>query len=71
MNYGKEFHKYAVKHKGINSNTLDNYLKHSIPNTVASIPPWGVGGADVTSLTPNIIEERPMNIGNFIADGIT
>ena len=62
MNYGKEFHKYAVKHKGINSNTLDNYLKHSIPNTVASIPPWGVGGADVTSLTPNIIEERPMNI---------
>ena len=45
MNFGKEFEKYAVKHKGINSNTLDGYIKHN-----------------VTSLTPNIIEERPMNI---------
>ena len=45
MNIGKEFEKYAVKHKGISSNTLDSYTKHS-----------------VTSLTPNIIEERPMNI---------
>lgn len=45
MNFGKEFEKYAVKHKGISSNTLDAYVKHN-----------------VTSLTPNIIEERPMNI---------
>ncbi|MBN8787413.1 MAG: ATP-dependent Clp protease proteolytic subunit [Terrimonas sp.] len=45
MNIGKEFEKYAVKHKGISSNTLDSYTKHV-----------------VTNLTPNIIEERPMNI---------
>jgi ATP-dependent Clp protease, protease subunit len=45
MNFGKEFEKYAIKHKGISSNTLDGYLKHNI-----------------TNLTPNIIEERPMNI---------
>ncbi len=45
MNIGKEFEKYAVKHKGISSNTLDSYTKHM-----------------VTSLTPNIIEERPMNV---------
>lgn len=45
MDLGKEFEKYAVKHKGINSNTLDAYVKHN-----------------VTNLTPNIIEERPMNI---------
>jgi ATP-dependent Clp protease protease subunit len=45
MNIGKEFEKYAVKHKGISSNTLDSYTKHS-----------------VTNLTPNIIEERPMNV---------
>lgn len=45
MNLGKEFEKYAVKHKGISSNTLDAYVKHN-----------------VTNLTPNIIEERPMNI---------
>ncbi len=45
MNFGKEFEKYAVKHKGINSNTLGSYIRHN-----------------VTNLTPNIIEERPMNI---------
>jgi ATP-dependent Clp protease, protease subunit len=45
MNLGKEFEKYAVKHKGISSNTLDAYVKHN-----------------VTNLTPNIIEERPMNV---------
>ena len=45
MNIGKEFEKYAVKHQGINSNTLHGYINHN-----------------VTNLTPNIIEERPMNI---------
>ena len=62
MNFGKEFEKYAVKHKGISSNTLDSYLKQSIPYAVASIPLTGGGGGDVTNLTPNIIEERPMNV---------
>lgn len=45
MNFGKEFEKYAIKHKGISSNVLDKYIKHN-----------------VTNLTPNIIEERPMNV---------
>ena len=45
MDFGKEFAKYAVKHKGISSSTLEGYVKHN-----------------VTNLTPNIIEERPMNI---------
>jgi len=45
MNTGKEFEKYAIKHKGINSNTLHGYVQHNI-----------------TNLTPNIIEERPMNV---------
>ena len=45
MNFGKEFEKYAVKHKGISSNALDGFIKHN-----------------VTNLTPNIIEERPMNV---------
>ena len=45
MEAGKEFEKFAIKHRGINSNTLDGYIKHN-----------------VTNLTPNIIEERPMNI---------
>jgi ATP-dependent Clp protease, protease subunit len=45
MNYQNEFEKFAVKHRGISSNTLHDYNKHL-----------------VTNLTPNIIEERPMNI---------
>jgi ATP-dependent Clp protease protease subunit len=45
MNIGKEFEKYAVKHRGISSNTLHGYVNHN-----------------VTNLTPNIIEERPMNV---------
>ena len=45
MDFQQEFEKYAVKHRGISSNTLNGYNKYQ-----------------VTSLTPNIIEERPMNI---------
>jgi ATP-dependent Clp protease, protease subunit len=45
MSFPSEFEKYAVKHKGISSNTLDSYNKYL-----------------VTALTPNIIEERPMNV---------
>jgi len=45
IDLGKEFEKYAVKHRGISSHTLHDYQQHQI-----------------TNLTPNIIEERPMNI---------
>src|SRR6186713_3622504 len=45
MNFGKEFEKYAIKHRGISSNLLHGYINHN-----------------VTNLTPNIIEERPMNV---------
>lgn len=45
-----EFRKYAVKHKGISSNVLDQYTKHI--NTP-------------TFLTPYIIEERPLNVASM------
>ena len=45
MNAQQEFENYAVKHRGISSNTLHDYNKYQI-----------------TNLTPNIIEERPMNV---------
>src|ERR1700752_1384674 len=45
MTFNSEFEKYAVKHKGISSNSLKSYASHL-----------------VTALTPNIIEERPMNV---------
>lgn len=62
MNLAKEFEKYAVKHKGISSNTLDGYMKQSAPNAIANIPSLSGNVGDITSLTPNIIEERPMNV---------
>jgi len=43
-----EFKKYAVKHMGISSLTLDNYM-----SAISRVP---------TNMTPNIIEERQMNI---------
>src|SRR6056297_2416317 len=49
MDYGKEFEKYATKHHGINSNYYNQI--------VSSMNPMG--------MTPNIIEERQMNIAIF------
>ena len=45
MSSQSEFEKYAIKHRGLSSNTLHSYASQ-----------W------VTALTPNIIEERPMNV---------
>lgn len=45
MQFNSEFEKYAVKHHGISSNTLNSYASQM-----------------VTALTPNIIEERSLNI---------
>ena len=49
MDYGKEFEKYATKHHGINSNYYNQII--------SSMTPMG--------MTPNIIEERQMNIAIF------
>ncbi|MGB8703955.1 MAG: ATP-dependent Clp endopeptidase proteolytic subunit ClpP [Gillisia sp.] len=45
MDYGKEFEKYAIKERGINSNYYNKII--------SSMTPVG--------MTPNIIEERQMN----------
>jgi ATP-dependent Clp protease, protease subunit len=45
MNFNSEFEKYAVKHRGLSSNTLHSYASHT-----------------VTAMTPNIIEERSLNV---------
>lgn len=46
--FSNEFQKYAVKHKGISSHTLHDYV--SAVNT------------SIVGLTPNIIEERSLNV---------
>jgi len=45
MTFNSEFEKYAVKHRGLSSNTLNSYASQM-----------------VTAMTPNIIEERSMNV---------
>ena len=49
MDYGKEFKDYATKHQGINSMYYDKIVSSMYP----------------VNLTPNIIEERQMNIAVF------
>lgn len=43
-----EFRSYAIKHLGMSSSYLDNYMQNAIPQ--------------VTGFTPQVIEERQMNI---------
>ena len=49
MNYEKEFKKFAIKDQGISSMYYDQIMSSMYP----------------TNLTPNIIEERQMNIAIF------
>ncbi|MBO6516294.1 MAG: ATP-dependent Clp endopeptidase proteolytic subunit ClpP [Bacteroidia bacterium] len=50
MDFGNEFKKYATKHMGLNSMHVDQYIQ-------SSIQPVG--------LTPNIIEERQLNVASM------
>jgi ATP-dependent Clp protease protease subunit len=61
MNFDKEFEKYAVHHRGISSNMLNDYTKKSAEKFNTLSPYFGINET-VTNLTPNIIEERPMNV---------
>src|SRR5436190_6653717 len=49
MNYGEEFRKYAIKHKGINSITVDKF----------------VSSVRADYISPTIIEERQMNVATM------
>ncbi len=48
MNPNSEFYKYATKHMGISGADLDRYMRVSVPN--------------IHSFTPQVIEERQMNV---------
>ena len=49
MNYGKEFEKFAIKDQGISSTYYNKIISSMYP----------------VGMTPNIIEERQMNIAVF------
>ena len=53
MNMTNDFRNWAVNHKGLDSNTLDGYIRH-IDNSVA------VPRADY--MNPYILEERQLNV---------
>jgi ATP-dependent Clp protease, protease subunit len=62
MNFRNEFEKYAVKHKGISSNLLNDYDKKNSQRYTESVAGLvGAGSYNVTNLTPNVIEERQLN----------
>ncbi|NNV57071.1 ATP-dependent Clp protease proteolytic subunit [Limnovirga soli] len=68
MNFGKEFEKYAVKHRGISSNTLDGYLKHNVTNLTPYIieeRPLNVASMDVFS---RLMMDRIIFLGEPIDD---
>lgn len=50
-----EFRKYAVKHLGMTGMYLDNYAEQNGQTAGYNVP-------NITGLTPNVIEERQMNI---------
>ena len=37
MSFNNEFEKYAVKHRGISSNTLDGYMKYNVTNLTPNV----------------------------------
>ena len=68
MDFGKEFEKYAVKHRGINSNTLHGYKQHSITNLTPYIieeRPLNVASMDVFS---RLMMDRIIFLGEPVDD---
>lgn len=51
-----EFKKYAVKHLGMNSMHLENYMKKSVQ---------GVAVPNIQNFTPAVIEERQLNVAQM------
>ncbi|MCU0421758.1 MAG: ATP-dependent Clp endopeptidase proteolytic subunit ClpP [Bacteroidia bacterium] len=68
MDYGKEFRKYAVKHKGISSMAVDTYLQSSVENmtrTVIEERPMNFREIDVFS---RLMADRIIFLGMPIDD---
>jgi ATP-dependent Clp protease protease subunit len=68
MDFGKEFEKYAVKHRGISSNTLHGYRQHNVTNLTPYIieeRPLNVASMDVFS---RLMMDRIIFMGEPIND---
>ena len=70
MSFSSEFEKYAVKHKGISSNTLDSYSKHTVTALTANVieeRPMNVAVMDVYS---RLMMDRIIFLGYPINDEV-
>ena len=68
MDFGKEFEKYAVKHRGISSNALQGYRQHNVTNLTPYIieeRPLNVASMDVFS---RLMMDRIIFMGEPIND---
>src|SRR6476619_4487972 len=68
MDFGKEFEKYAVKHRGISSSTLHSYRQHDVTNLTPYIieeRPLNVASMDVFS---RLMMDRIIFMGEPIND---
>jgi ATP-dependent Clp protease protease subunit len=68
MDFGKEFQKYAIKHQGISSSTLDSYLRHNVTNLTPYIieeRPLNVASMDVFS---RLMMDRIIFMGEPVND---
>src|SRR5436853_7794809 len=59
MKYGEEFRKYAIKHMGISSITVDAFTSQFARANTSS------GGVHADYISPTIIEERQLNIATM------
>jgi ATP-dependent Clp protease, protease subunit len=70
MNLGKEFEKYAIKHRGINSNTLNDYNKYQVNNLTANVieeRPMNIAVMDVYS---RLMMDRIIFLGYPLTDEV-
>ncbi len=70
MSFNSEFEKYAVKHRGISSNTLDSYGKYSVTALTANVieeRPMNVAVMDVYS---RLMMDRIIFLGYPINDEV-
>src|SRR5438045_5142087 len=68
MDYGKEFEKYAVKHRGISSNTIHGFKQHNVTNLTPYIieeRPLNVASMDVFS---RLMMDRIIFMGEPVND---
>lgn len=70
MSFNSEFEKYAVKHRGLSSNTLDSYGKYSVTALTANVieeRPMNVAVMDVYS---RLMMDRIIFLGHPINDEV-